>query len=141
MPLWFGNQWNEKKEGPAYGTARVVDYLRALKHTPRAVTEPLIRKGCEYLEATQHADGGWGGTGQQSSIEETALAIKALASDGSKDVIERAMKWLTQKIDTDGDLAAAPIGLYFAELWYSERLYPLIFALDALEMQKTRIQN
>jgi squalene-hopene/tetraprenyl-beta-curcumene cyclase len=28
---------------------------------------------------------------------------------------------------------AAPVGLYFARLWYSEELYPLIFAAGALE--------
>jgi squalene-hopene/tetraprenyl-beta-curcumene cyclase len=28
---------------------------------------------------------------------------------------------------------AAPIGLYFAKLWYFERLYPLIFLAGALE--------
>ena len=34
---------------------------------------------------------------------------------------------------TDTNLAEpAPIGLYFAKLWYFERLYPLIFSLDAL---------
>jgi hypothetical protein len=27
---------------------------------------------------------------------------------------------------------AAPIGLYFARLWYSEALYPRIFTLHAL---------
>ena len=27
---------------------------------------------------------------------------------------------------------AAPIGLYFAKLWYYERLYPLIFTVAAL---------
>ena len=29
---------------------------------------------------------------------------------------------------------AAPIGLYFARLWYSEELYPLIFTVGALEL-------
>jgi squalene-hopene/tetraprenyl-beta-curcumene cyclase len=27
----------------------------------------------------------------------------------------------------------APIGLYFARLWYSETLYPLIFAVEGLK--------
>ena len=30
---------------------------------------------------------------------------------------------------------AAPIGLYFARLWYYEELYPLIFALHGLAME------
>jgi hypothetical protein len=29
-------------------------------------------------------------------------------------------------------LPAAPIGLYFSSLWYHERLYPYIFATEAL---------
>ena len=28
---------------------------------------------------------------------------------------------------------AAPIGLYFAKLWYDEALYPLLFTVAALE--------
>jgi squalene-hopene/tetraprenyl-beta-curcumene cyclase len=28
---------------------------------------------------------------------------------------------------------AAPIGLYFARLWYHERLYPVVWALGALK--------
>jgi squalene-hopene/tetraprenyl-beta-curcumene cyclase len=27
----------------------------------------------------------------------------------------------------------APIGLYFAKLWYDEKLYPLVFTVAALE--------
>jgi squalene-hopene/tetraprenyl-beta-curcumene cyclase len=81
----------------------------------------------------QNEDGGWGGTGQVSSIEETALAVKALLPDGPKDAVERGVEWLKTQVDTEADLKAAPMGLYFAKLWYSERLYPLIFAIDALE--------
>ena len=71
-------------------------------------------------------------------IEETALAVKALMPDGPHDVVERGVAWLAAKLDTDGELPATPIGLYFAKLWYSERLYPLIFALDALESAARR---
>ena len=28
---------------------------------------------------------------------------------------------------------ATPIGLYFAKLWYDEKLYPLVFTVAALE--------
>ena len=30
-------------------------------------------------------------------------------------------------------MRASPIGLYFAKLWYYEDLYPLIFAVSALQ--------
>jgi len=33
---------------------------------------------------------------------------------------------------SDLSVQPAPIGLYFAHLWYSEELYPLIWTLDAL---------
>jgi squalene-hopene/tetraprenyl-beta-curcumene cyclase len=131
IPLWFGNQWTPGQEGPVYGTARVVDYLNELKGHPVDI-DPLILKGRRYLIAAQNSDGGWGGTGEKSSIEETALAIKALLTDAPKDVIDRGLKWLADRVHRDGELEAAPIGLYFAKLWYSERLYPVIFALDAL---------
>jgi len=29
----------------------------------------------------------------------------------------------------------SPIGLYFSRLWYHERLYPLIWALEALAVE------
>jgi hypothetical protein len=32
------------------------------------------------------------------------------------------------------DFPGAPIGLYFAKLWYYEDLYPVVFALSAINM-------
>jgi len=133
VPLWFGNQWMREQQGPIYGTARVVDYLRSLTWSANHATEMMIAGGCKYLICAQNDDGGWGGTIEKSSIEETALALKALLPEGPKDVIMRGLDWLAARVDTGRDLPPAPIGLYFAKLWYSERLYPLIFALDALE--------
>ncbi len=133
IPLWFGNQWTRIQEGPVYGTARVVDYLRKLRHTECGVTQPLINRGCEFLLSVQNEDGGWGGTGLVSSIEETALAVTALMPGDNAEAVQRGLDWLKAHVDTEDDLQAAPVGLYFAKLWYSERLYPLIFALDAFE--------
>jgi len=36
--------------------------------------------------------------------------------------------WLSARNKTN----AAPIGLYFAMLWYDEELYPLIYSVEAL---------
>ncbi len=132
IPLWFGNQWFNNEEGPVYGTARVVDYLHQLKHVPASAAEPLTRRGCEYLISVRNADGGWGGTRETSSVEETALALKALLQNAPKEVLAGGIDRLQDLLETDGDLPAAPIGLYFAKLWYAEKLYPLIFALDAI---------
>ena len=39
--------------------------------------------------------------------------------------------WLIDRTAEGRDFAPAPIGLYFARLWYYESLYPLIFSVDA----------
>ena len=73
----------------------------------------------------------------ESSIEETALAVNALAVNSQKisEVIERGTKWLMKRIQS-GEMAASPIGFYFAKLWYFEKLYPLIFTVGALSQVK-----
>ncbi|MCK5849415.1 MAG: squalene--hopene cyclase [Kiritimatiellae bacterium] len=133
VPLWFGCQETQDQENPVYGTARVIEYLQMLKHVENQKVEDLILKGTQYLLSAQNEDGGWGGgLGAGSAIEETALAITALAAGGAEGVVGRGLEWLSKKIDMEGaELPAGPIGLYFAKLWYSERLYPLIFALMA----------
>ena len=80
------------------------------------------------------------------SIEETAVALEALAVfDGVQPAPE------LQKILTDGAAALltltenggrfepSPIGLYFARLWYYERLYPVIFTAAALRAVLERL--
>jgi squalene-hopene/tetraprenyl-beta-curcumene cyclase len=46
--------------------------------------------------------------------------------------IARGSSWLIEATERGRRFPAAPIGLYFAKLWYSERLYPLIFTASAL---------
>lgn len=84
----------------------------------------------------QSADGGWGGdVGCPSSVEETALAVEVLLSDereSSRVAAERGLLWLIRRVEDGTYREAAPIGFYFARLWYFERLYPLIFTAAAL---------
>ena len=40
--------------------------------------------------------------------------------------------WLVQHTHGGQEFPPSPIGLYFARLWYFEKLYPLIFAVSAL---------
>jgi squalene-hopene/tetraprenyl-beta-curcumene cyclase len=47
-------------------------------------------------------------------------------------MVHKGLAWLTDSIERGGHEQAVPIGLYFAKLWYYERLYPLIFATSAL---------
>ena len=131
VPLWFGSQCTTDKTNPVLGTARV---LRALEEVN--TTDSAPRDGVAFLVEAQNADGGWGAAhGFASSIEETSQALAALAAwrdqPGVSGSLARGTELLLQQIATD-DFAPTPIGLYFASLWYSEALYPIVWALEAL---------
>jgi squalene-hopene/tetraprenyl-beta-curcumene cyclase len=135
-PLWFGNQYAPDEENRTYGTARVLIGLLTLgKATPSA------DRAIHWLLAAQNPDGGWGGAKSVvSSIEETGLATQALAmaADHTKtaipDAVARARAWLVQRTAL-GEFPPAPIGFYFAKLWYFERDYPLIYTIGGLRRQ------
>tara|TARA_B100001179_G_scaffold203895_1_gene166307 strand:+ start:101 stop:382 length:282 start_codon:yes stop_codon:yes gene_type:complete len=92
-----------------YGTAQV---LRCSDLLPQDV----LQKGEQFLYSIQKTDGSFG------TIEETALAVAVLDD-------QRGVRWLKKQLD----FQPSPIGLYFAKLWYSEKLYPLIFTASALK--------
>lgn len=97
-PLWFGNQDRPDESNPVYGTAKVL-IAAGTGQASEAVAK-------EYLLNSQNPDGGWGGgasvvekirlllqtdlefskidpqipPGLTSSVEETALAVEALAT-------------------------------------------------------------
>ena len=129
-PLWFGNQHSQNDENSTYGTARV---LAAYRDTGRIGVESAQR-GLEALRVSQNSDGGWGGSqGVKSSVEETALATEIMASvepDGSS--AQRGVEWLINRVENGSVAETAPIGFYFAKLWYFERLYPLSLMVAAL---------
>jgi squalene-hopene/tetraprenyl-beta-curcumene cyclase len=133
VPLWFGNEHAAGEENPTYGTARVLIGLSAF------AAAACRGRGLAWLLAVQNGDGGWGGDrGVPSTIEETGIALAAICScaeDGDAAAVSaaasRGAQWLTHATAT-GDLRAAPIGLYFARLWYFEELYPLILAIAGL---------
>ena len=145
-PLWFGNEWHPQEANPVYGTSRALLAYAAWDRLHMAEA----RRGLEWLTRSQAADGGWGGgaAGGPSSVEETALAVEALAAAahhaeqtavartqegaGVWEALARGTGWLVQAVAAQKYLVCSPIGLYFAKLWYYERLYPLIFATAAL---------
>jgi squalene-hopene/tetraprenyl-beta-curcumene cyclase len=133
-PLWFGNQLAPDKENPVYGTSRVLSNLSRVPAVCREGMGSVCERAVRWLLSTQNADGGWGGaSGIASSIEETALAVDALV--GQPEVIEavcRGADWLITNTRQGTSLPPSPIGLYFAQLWYHEELYPLVFSLSAL---------
>ena len=141
-PLWFGNEFAFEEANPTYGTARVLRALAAVVEQA-AVRTPLAallyNTGVGWLVKTQNGDGGWGGApGVVSSVEETALAVEALAAANRSNVAEAptalgsGTRWLIEKIESGEWTQPSPIGFYFAKLWYYEKLYPMIFTVGAL---------
>jgi squalene-hopene/tetraprenyl-beta-curcumene cyclase len=129
LPLWFGNEHAPNDENPLYGTTHVVLALREIDTRSRK----MLRRGISWLAAAQNADGGWGGVkSAPSSVEETALAVEALAGTKEKGAVEAGVTWLVERVESGAWREPAPIGFYFAKLWYYERLYPLIFTVGAL---------
>jgi squalene-hopene/tetraprenyl-beta-curcumene cyclase len=85
--------------------------------------------------AAQNPDGGWGGAPDTpSTIEETALAVEILLDAGPevRPAVNKGLAWLVEQIESGGLRRPAPIGFYFAKLWYFEKLYPIIFSVAAL---------
>jgi squalene-hopene/tetraprenyl-beta-curcumene cyclase len=125
IPLWFGNEHAANHENPVYGTARTLISLQHLKEHGYQIPQELFSLAENFLRRVRTTAGGWGGDHDTpETIEETALATEALHD------LEGATR-LIDLLETDKP-NAAPIGLYFARLWYYERLYPLIFARSAL---------
>jgi squalene-hopene/tetraprenyl-beta-curcumene cyclase len=131
-PLWFGNEQHPAQINPTYGTAKVV-------------LSTLDRRGAEWLITAMGPDGGVGpAPGLPASIEETAVTVEALARvaadlpdaavrSRARTAVEAGAAWLVDRTAGGTAFDPAPIGLYFARLWYAEDLYPLVFTVAALE--------
>ncbi len=133
VPLWFGNEHAPGDENPLYGTAHVVIALRELSESGMLPALGPATRGADWIAAAQNQDGGWGGVrGTPSSVEETALAVEALAGTSHGASVERGVAWLIGRIESGTWREPAPIGFYFAKLWYHERLYPLVWTVGAL---------
>jgi squalene-hopene/tetraprenyl-beta-curcumene cyclase len=123
IPLWFGNQHAPNDENRTFGTSRVI--LALVDVEPSGA---MLKRGVEWLIRAQNSDGGWGGAANcASSIEETALAARALHT--RPEAFPSAMRWLSAQTA----FPPTPIGFYFASLWYFEELYPLVFTAGALK--------
>ncbi len=133
IPLWFGNEHAPDDINPTYGTAQVVMALRALQDRGFKGSEAVLAAGVQWLVDAQNDDGSWGGfRGSPSSVEETALAIQALAGTAQVHAVDRGIDRLITWVESGEWRKPSPIGFYFAKLWYFERLYPLIFTVGAL---------
>ena len=130
LPLWFGNQHSVDEENPVYGVSRV---LAAYRDADR-LSDTCCQKAADRLSRIQNSDGGWGGAEMTpSSTEETALAVEALLPMSKyAGNCSNGLNWLLDRVESGTFGHPTPIGLYFAKLWYFERLYPIIFAVSAL---------
>jgi squalene-hopene/tetraprenyl-beta-curcumene cyclase len=131
IPLWFGNQRAPEQANPVYGTSRVL-LCAALGSGP--AWKDAVKRARGWLARAQNEDGGFGGApGLDSTIEETALAVEGLAASGGSDpAVTRGCRWLAEATSEGTRFEPSPIGLYFAKLWYWDRLYPLLFTVGAL---------
>jgi len=137
-PLWFGNQFAPNEENLTYGTGRVL--IALAKYCAMPEVAPMIDHGIRWLLDAQNADSGWGGAkGVRSSVEETAIAVEALAAHLTtphgpriESHLADGVQRIVETTDCGLQTPPSPIGLYFARLWYFEELYPIIFALSSL---------
>ncbi|NOU18107.1 MAG: squalene--hopene cyclase [Bacteroidales bacterium] len=137
LPLWFGNQQTSNKRNPVYGTAKVATYIvdslkcKWLSYPTRVELQLMLTNAQNYLLQQQNDDGSWGGyQGVAGTIEETSLAICALAKK-DKEACIKGFDWLENEYNLNG-LRSKPIGLYFATLWYDEKMYSLTFYVEGL---------
>lgn len=157
-PLWFGNQNLAQENNPVYGTAKVIralsfsvdEQLGKFKIGPTGTKDlhpaHLLRQLAPIVRVAEPArlGIGWlvGGTNERPAraTEELALALESLASAGP---VNEFPNWhstfavtsdaLVTRVEDDTWTQPAPIGFYFAKLWYYERLYPMVFTVAALE--------
>jgi len=153
IPLWFGSQFEPQQQNPVYGTAKVLISLSRLIDSDNDISERVFAKAVKWLLEAQNHDGGWGaGKSIISSVEETSLAVDAIAcfmnqltthsefkyeslidTEPIQLAILKGTAWLIKNTD---NTAPSPIGLYFSRLSYFEELYPVIFALSAMKKVK-----
>lgn len=147
LPLWFGNQLTQNHTNPVYGTAKVLTYLKDTashqwqNEEIRLRLDKIIQKGNDFLISVQNEDGSWGGDKSiAGTMEETALAVSALASTQNSEICFSGLNWLNDFYLKNG-FKPAPVGLYFASLWYDEKMYPVTAYFEALARMQELIQK
>lgn len=146
-PLWFGNEHEPDESNRVYGTSRVLLALVEANLCPEAAARAV-----GWLVRAQKDDGGWSGglAVAPSSVEETALAVESLCAALERraelqhdltPVIWRGVAWLIRQMDAGTWRRPTPIGFYFANLWYFEELYPVVFTVAALGRAARVLKN
>jgi squalene-hopene/tetraprenyl-beta-curcumene cyclase len=142
VPLWFGNQHAPEEENPVFGTSRVIAGLAPVGGRDEAAAAPILDRALAWLLSAQNRDGGWGGAPSlPSTLEESGVAISGLAAaarsgrygGAAHAAVDRGAAWLIAASQGGRTFPPSPLGLYFARLWYSEQMYPLMLTAGALE--------
>lgn len=154
---------HQNEDGGWGGGDSVARYFASRSARPEGAGRPDEATALEKTDCSEEERAGMAagrGGAATSSVEETALAVEALASlwdrlqagefpgklgenwkksDASPSLTDRTgaailagTQWLICAVDAEHHRVAWPIGFYFAKLWYHERLYPLIFTTAAL---------
>lgn len=135
LPLWFGDQDAPDCLAPVYGTAVVLENLAGQDF-------PWCLRARDYLLRAQLPSGAWGADESPNAVPRlifTARAVAALAPwpDTAK-AVQSGLDFLRSEEASRLHSQPEPIGLYFSQLWYSEKLYPLIFLCRAYGAAHTR---
>ena len=140
LPLWFGCENARSEMNASYGTTHALFACRGVRKSAG-----IRDRAATWLVSVQNSDGGFGGcAGAPSTAEETGLALRALVAQGytlDDSQCQRASQWLIDHQRADGSWDPAPIGFYFAVLWYYEELYPLVYAIGGLGALARTRQN
>ncbi|MFO0788741.1 MAG: prenyltransferase/squalene oxidase repeat-containing protein [Pirellulales bacterium] len=157
VPMWFGDELQTEDENPVLGTALVLAACGEL----HCCDSNMAQRAAAWMVASQHSGGGWGpprapvdySEGDRAanmrswrendtlakfcSVEETAAAVSALVpfaamSPALERSVSRGLAWLASAAEEDRLRRPAIVGFYLSQIWYYERLYPLVFAAGAL---------
>jgi squalene-hopene/tetraprenyl-beta-curcumene cyclase len=161
LPLWFGNEWNQGDRNATYGTARVVTalgeaglagdaalargaawLLRAQRHDggwgggpegPASIEETALAVDALCTAANRVSQAAERGlTGRDARSDSSSGLLAGEAPTPVRGAIRRGIAWLVEHTNEGRDFPPAPIGLYFAKLWYHEKLYPIVWTVSAL---------
>lgn len=123
VPLWFGDQFAADRNAPVYGSAVVLEHLSGDE------AAPIMTRTKDFLLSRQHRSGGWGsGDGEHDYVIFTARCVRALKPfKDAETAVARALAFLRPYLENPAAAPPEPVGLYFAHLWYDEKLYAPIF--------------